>query len=505
MKPDTGDRIPETRSRFGAVFGIRYSVSVIVLALLNGCAYYNGVYNAKHFAKQAERSERAGRTSEAADRWRIAAIHAESVVTRHPRSRWVDDAMLIRAKALVHLEQWSDAAVIALQATNLAATPNGRREAFLYLGIANQNLHRLDDAVADFDSAAASSRADVQSAALLGRGRTLLAMGRPDAALADFERSSDEEAYFERPRAALAAGNPLRAAEFADTLALRQPYHEAQWLLLLDSLATANLLTRAAGLTDVLRQRADLRAGNRARLLLADGERQLRAGNDSAAAERFRQVQVTAGDSVEARVATLRLIGISVRAARTAADLGDARHALDVLGGIPGAAGQAWTDLVRQLDQADTLLAASPTPDAFWFLRAELLRDSLRAGAAAMDAFAQMPARFPESPWTPKGILAAIALGHPDADALRALLASRYADSPYARAAAGGADAPERFAVLEDSLQSALLTAPRVGDPARAVDAPRLPGPEDTRVRPTVEQQRPPASTRPGTRPSIEP
>ena len=76
-------------------------LSVVGALLLTGCVYYNGVYNAKHFAKQAEHSERLGRTSEAADRWRIAAIHAESVVTRHPRSRWADDAMLIRAKALV--------------------------------------------------------------------------------------------------------------------------------------------------------------------------------------------------------------------------------------------------------------------------------------------------------------------------------------------------------------------------------------------------------------------
>ena len=52
----------------------------LVLSVFVGssCAYYNGLYNAKRMVKQAERDERAGRTSAAADAWRLAAIHAES-------------------------------------------------------------------------------------------------------------------------------------------------------------------------------------------------------------------------------------------------------------------------------------------------------------------------------------------------------------------------------------------------------------------------------------------
>src|SRR5438105_1022790 len=95
-------------------------IAAAIAVLSSSCAYYNGMYNARHFARQAETSERLGRASEAAERWRLAEIHAESVVTRHPRSRWVDDAMLIRARALIHLEAWGDAAIAADQALRIA-------------------------------------------------------------------------------------------------------------------------------------------------------------------------------------------------------------------------------------------------------------------------------------------------------------------------------------------------------------------------------------------------
>src|SRR6185436_5162730 len=111
----------------------------------------------------------------------------------------------------------------------------------------------------------------------------------------------------------------------------------------------------------------------------------------------------------------------------------------------------------------------------------------------AADAFAEMPARFPDSPWTPKGILAAIALGHPAADSLRQLLLTRYADNPYSRAAAGAADAPERFAALEDSLRVALAAAPWLtGTPGVIMETAPGPGPADE-----VPGRRPPPDAAP--------
>jgi len=109
------------------------------------------------------------------------------------------------------------------------------------------------------------------------------------------------------------------------------------------------------------------------------------------------------------------------------------------------------------LDRADTLSRALVTPDAFWFLRAELLRDSLGAPRPAALAFAEMAVRFPRSPWTAKALVAAIAAGHPAPDSLRVLLEERYGESPYTLALLlGRAEAAERYAALEDSLQRSL-------------------------------------------------
>ena len=89
--------------------------------------------------------------------------------------------------------------------------------------------------------------------------------------------------------------------------------------------------------------------------------------------------------------------------------------------------------------------------------------------------FAEMARLFPASPWTPKGLVAAIATGHPRPDSLRALLRQRYPASPYTLAAAGESAGGDAFAVLEDSLRRTL--AQRVRRDSRDTSRARL-GPD---------------------------
>ena len=473
-------------------------LSPLSLLLVISCAYYNGVYNAKHYAKQAESSERNGRASEAADRWRIAAIHAESALARHPHSRWAVEAMLIRTKALIHLESWSDAGVMAERSLAAATTAEDRALAQFYLGQVQLGMRHPEDALPHLDSAVVAASPGRRSAALLARGRALRRLGRPREALDDFRAAREEDALYERSLAALALGDAALSATYADTLALTQPFHETQWLLLLDSLSRAGAMDRAAGLADAVTSRGDVRNGARARLLLAEADRRLAAGEDSLARERYLAVQRIVPDSVEARTASVRLARIDLRQDASAAGFALARQKLVPAlqgGGTPG---DEARDLGRLLDLADTLAARQENPDAFWFARAELLRDSLGAPAEAARAFAAMPARFPDSPWTPKAILAAIALGSPGADSLRALLTGRYADNPYTLAATGSPLAADRFAVLEDSL-GGIIERSHVG--RAPADVRQLPAPE-TRTRQNVS---PRVQPRPGNRPTIEP
>jgi transposase len=118
-----------------------------------------------------------------------------------------------------------------------------------------------------------------------------------------------------------------------------------------------------------------------------------------------------------------------------------------------------------------------------------------------------MASRFPASPWTPKGILAAVAAGHPAADSLRALLDRQYPDSPYRLAALGlaaaGTDA-DAYRALEDSLGRIMAQrgARRSGEgPARERTAPE---PDEGRLR-EERPRRPVVESRPSPQPTPSP
>lgn len=458
---------------------MRNAPSALVAACLAlggaGCAYYNAMYNANRFARQAAQSERAGRMDEARDRWRSAATHAESLTARHPTSRWVIDALLVRGRALEHLGDDAAAVPVLMDAAERARRPEQRCEALVMLGQASLALGRYAQAREVLDSALATGAPELRGDALLFRGRAFRGLGLTDSALADLRASTHPHAAYDLAEAALAVGDTANAGTLYDSLADRRPYGETDWRRALDGLAVAGAEARASALVDRLAARRDLTAGAGARLLLDDGLRRLAAGDTAGGAQRLEAVSVVAPDSVEAQVAGVGLAQVAIATANADADLAAPRERLRRLALEGGAAGQEAAAVLRMVTLADTLGAAQAAPDAFWFLRAELLRDSLRALRLAAADFADMARRFPESPWTPKGLIAAIATGHPRPDSLRTLLRRRYTASPYTLAAAGESAGGDGFAVLEDSLRRTL--AQRIRRDTRDTSRARL-GPD---------------------------
>ncbi|MFI5206510.1 MAG: hypothetical protein ACHQX4_00695 [Gemmatimonadales bacterium] len=472
----------------------------LCLALgLSGCVYYNGVYNAKHWASQAEASERAGRTLEATDRWRSAEVHADSVIARHPGSHWVGEAYLIRGRALLAEQSFADAVVALEEAARRLSSREQRLEAELGLGRANMALRRLPQALEALDSAAQSHDSRRRSLALLYRGRAYLLAHEPALALEDFRGSREREAHTERVRAALALGEVRQAAELAESAAGSAPFDESQWLPLLDSLGRAGLVESASRSVDRLLLRADLGMGSKARLSLADAGRRLQVADTAGASARLGLVTRLVPDSVEGRAATLALLRLELVAIGTTDELAALHQRLRRIAALGAQPGLEATGLARSIDLADTLARVALARDAFWFFRGVVLRDSLGASALAAATFAQMADLFPDSPWTPKGLLAAIVLGHPSADSLRALLEGRYAASPYAAIALAREDAAGAFALLEDSLQKALAALPDLtleqDRNAAMIRVPIVPV-SGTPSRP---------ATRPTTRPTIDP
>jgi tetratricopeptide (TPR) repeat protein len=490
---------PGRAGRWATARGLlRTSWRLAVCLLAAGCAYYNGMYNAKKWARQAQRSEERGRIAEARERWQRSALHAESVLARHPRSRWADDAMLLRGRALAHLELHTEAAAVLERAAAMAGEHEQRLEALLLLGRSQLALRRYLEARLALDEAAASLSAERRSAALLYRGRVRLAQGAPAAALSDFQASSHPAARFERARAALALRDTALALAVLDSLARAPRYVERDWLATLDSLAAAGASRSASALVDVLLERRDLGRGESARLLLGDGDRALTLGDTGLAAQRFHEAVRAAPDSAEARSAGVRLARQELRVASSLEQLADIRERLDDLAREGGQPAREAHQTLRLIGRVDSLAAAVISPDAFWYWRSELLRDSLEARSLAAASFAEMGGRFPDSPWTPKGLTAALEAGAEPADSLRQLLASRYADSPYVAALHG--QVAEGYEALEDSLRQALRQSPT---PARAAPGQRGAPPEGLDEAERIDRRRaqPGQQARPAQRP----
>src|SRR5687768_18434017 len=96
-------------------------------ALLGGCVYYNGMYNANRLAGSARKAEREGRTLEANNLWGQVATKAESVVARHPTSKYAEEAIVLRGVALARLGQ-CEQALGALARTPLGSMPDDLTE-----------------------------------------------------------------------------------------------------------------------------------------------------------------------------------------------------------------------------------------------------------------------------------------------------------------------------------------------------------------------------------------
>ena len=445
-------------------------VAAAAVAAASGCAYFNGMYLANRYARQAASSERAGRIGEAHDRWQQAQTHAESLLARHAGSRWAAEAQLVRGEALVHLEQYSDGAVALQEAVRQLGSREQRLVAFGLLGRAYVVLGFTDSARAALDSAVESHRSEVRDEALFDRGRLLVVLNDPEAARADLARSRDPRARFALGRLDLRLGDTAAAGALYDSLAGGRGYSEDDWRPAIDSLAAAGAAVHASALAQQLAARVSISSGARARLLLDDGERQLASGDTVAATGELRRAVSLARDSLAGQVAQVALCRIAIAAAASDSALETQRDRLDDLRQAGGDAAREAQAILRLLARADSLAAARSAPDAYWFLRAELLRDSLDAGRLAAEAFASMADRFPESPWTPKALVAAIAAGHPAADSLRTLLGARYGRNPYPLAAAGaGAAGDSAYQALEDSLRRTLSIAATVapGAPTR--------------------------------------
>jgi len=498
---------------------------VPALALMvSGCTYYNAMWSAERFAKDARRLEAHGREPEARGQWARAAAKAESVLVHHPRSRWADDALVLKGEGLALAGTCSAAAAPIAHALATVTDPPLRERAGLAAAQCALATGKPSDAEHVLTEALASSDPRRRSRAeyLAGQG----AAGRLDydSALAHFRRSQEPAALPARARVLLAAARPVEAAAVLDTLTGIR-FREAEWTELLDGLAIAGGVDAASAALDRMLARARVPSPERARLLIADGDRRFAAADLDAAAARYRQAVAApsrggggggggggpvggAETGGEARTASVREQRVLAARAAGPGDLSPIVTELTRISGSgPGGGGpseaQALLNLVARV-------AATPTSPGGAFRSAELARDSLAAPRLAARLFLDLATTDSASLFAPKALVAAMALLPDRRDSIVGVLDRTYAASPYTRALRG--DASPAYAALEDSLAHELgveLARVAPGGAARVrasglLTGPRGPWLDDAPSRgggpPTGVRRLPPQPGEPGRR-----
>jgi hypothetical protein len=423
--------------------------AIVFLAALSGCAYYNAMWSAERFAKQAERLEARGQEAEARQQWARAAVKAESVIARHPRSRWADDALVLQAEGWARAGSCAAATAPIAKARATASDAAQRERAGLAAAQCALAAGHPAEAEDGLTEALVSEHAGRRSRAEYLAGRAAAERFDYAAAVEHFRLSREPAALLARARALLAAGRPADAAALIDTLAGVR-LRETERFDLFTDLAGAGGADAASAALDRLLGRARLPYAEQARLLIADGDRRLAHGDREVAAERYRRaVTVAPAATSEAGIAQVRALRVVASGATRRDDLVPVAAELTRLtrteGGMSG--GQRLLEIV-------TLAMAEPATPGARFRAAELARDSLDAPLLAGQLFLDAAAADSGSLYAPKALLAALALLPDRRDSITALLDTRYSASPYTRAYHG--EASVAYAAAEDSLASEL-------------------------------------------------
>lgn len=431
---------------------MRRALAAALLLALPACVYYNGMYNTKRLAGQAERADRDGRTTDARGLWSQVSVKAESVVVRHPDSKYVPEALLLQGTALARLGDCA-AAVGPLERVMLTTrSAEFAERAALVAGACRVSLGDALGALAAYDRLALSRDPQRRAFALYSQGRALSLSGSYDEGYALLAESAHPRARGERAAALAGTGRLPAAVATADSL-LAEHDSLAPWDSLLSRMRRHDP-EPAAELSERLAADSLLPRVLRVRVLLRDGEFWLE--RDSARADRrFAQAgelgrgTPAANEArVRAAMARLRLVMDAEALQDQAAELGDLS---EIAGGLSGEV-SLLAGIARRVGlAADSAESGAPGGDLRLFLAGEMARDSLGSPGFAAVQFRRVAAEWPESPYAAKALFALMALEPASHDSIRAELQQRYPGNPYVVLASGG-DTPE-YAVLEDSLR----------------------------------------------------
>ena len=441
-----------------------------VAALLSGCAYYNAMYNARRLTDAAEKAESEGRNFDASTLWGQVTVKAETVLARHPDSKYAPEAYALMGRAHARMGNCTRARPALESALAAPLDSVMKIDTELRLAHCYTDLGRPQDALERYERVIAIGGPGHQQQARTGLVRSLRDAGRPAEALAIVERHPEIPAI-ERISTYAAAGRAGDVLRMADSLVTAKdstvPWDSIiTWLAAHDRRAASEIVDRAdsaPGATPAIR----------ARRLLADGARF--ADDPAQARVRFERVRDQQGAADAAAAARLELIRLDMRAAESPEALAPLLAALapEVAESPLGPQAEILRRSIESVTSAvDSSAPGAPSGDMRLFLAAEAARDRLRAPRLAETLFRRIAAAWPDSPYAPKALLAAAQLRGDTL--LVAEVESRYPASPYVLAVGDTALAALR--ALEDSL-GAFADSQRVHAPVPVVRPAAPPGP----------------------------
>lgn len=476
----------------------RLGLGAVTLLLLGGCVYYNGMYNTKRLAGSARKAEREGRTLDANNLWGQVVTRADTLVVRHPDSKYVDEALTLKGIALARLNQCANAVRPLSHGATVTGDAVTAEESGLALGRCQLELG--DPAAASVAVAPVLESKDPTRSrvAHLLHARALRQMGQPEDALRALEGLTGPVASQERLLALGIAGREAETLALADTLLTLNDSAQV-WDSVVTVVGHYNPGT-ASALVDRLHARAKVPPDQQARRLYQDAVR-LEPVDSARALERMRQAARLGVGTESGDRASLGLIRSSLSRAATPADLASVADSLRPLASRITPASQEAKLLLLTIAAVQAGMDSSGSEvaqgDLRLFLAAETARDTLAAPALAAGMFRQVVETWPESPYAPKAMLAGRVLDPEWGEAVRPMLEEKYAASPYLAFLRG--ESPEEYRALEDSLQAYVY---------QVAAAQRRPAPG---ARPGMTQQPPPGTTvrttqpRPTQRRGLEP
>jgi len=396
-----------------------------------GCAYYNGVYNARQAMRHGDALRVVGRDDSASVLYARAAEAAESVLRKRNADAWRAEALLLAGRGHALSGACTAGRTRLDEYLSASGAPIDRARAQFALAVCESTLQQFAPAekrLASLDTSAAVSR-DTELQRDVRRLRVRVALSAGDVALAErlLESLGSADAPWERIWAAVASTDWARA----ESLLMSRAEQGDVRVALDNALEAAARAGEAAMIDRVVRayDASSAPRGERARLALFAGDAYLQRGDSVTARSMYtRMVERLSTDTVYVRDAEARIAQLNFAAIDSSVQI---RALLNT--SRPIARGNAGFDRLESSAALYLLLLETNDPSgAALYLAGEVARDSLARGRLAYEAWRTLAQRWPESPLAARSLYAAALLTPDSATSLHAELLARYGTTSMA-------------------------------------------------------------------------